>query len=292
MRYKDEIRSEYEKKRFRISLVYCITFRSLTSDLPLACFRIRRCYLLLIGLAFLAGQVEAQIDANLSDIILVQDGKIYFHLGYNQGIHEGMHFQIYRVNPNEKLFKLARLIVIETFDHLSKGVLIEEDIGVEVKVGDRVEILPELEQEETEAIKSSEDLIIPTRPQVKKTSRRWSWLIFGGGVVTSGLAIRSRNALADAHKEYDVAGSQFNDAKTLPDSDKFLADIEKQRDDGNAFRRQYYIFAAVSVGLLGYAGYKLFLNRASADNMNAIPPSTIFPEFTSNHIGVTFQKQW
>ena len=184
------------------------------------------------------------------------------------------------------------MIVIETFDHLSRGALIDEDIGVEVKVGDRVEILPELEKEETEAVKSSEDLISPTRPQVKKPSRRWSWLILGGGIVTSGLAMRSRNALSDAHKEYDLAGIQFNDAKTLPDSDKFLADIEKQRDDGDAFRRQYYIFAAVSIGLLGYAGYKLFLNHAPANSMNAIPSSTIFPEFSSNHIGFTFQKQW
>ena len=167
-------------------------------------------------------------------------------------------------------------------------------------MGDRVEILPQLRKERTlavkeetaDAAKSREVLIVPPRPQVKEPSRRWSWLILGGGMVTSSLAIRSRNALSDAHREYDAAGIQFNDAKTLPDSDEFLADIDEQRDDGDTFRRQYYFFTAVSVGLLGYAGYKLFLNRGSADNMNAIPRTTIFPEFTSNHIGVTFQKQW
>ena len=87
-----------------MSLIYCRTFKFLTIHFPSARFRIKKNYLLLIGLAFLAGQVDAQIDDNLSDIILVEDGKIYFHLGYNQGIHEGMHFQIYRVNPDEKLF--------------------------------------------------------------------------------------------------------------------------------------------------------------------------------------------
>ena len=217
------------------------------------------------------------MTSDLHYVILIENGHIYFDLGYNQGVREGMHFQIYRMDDNGQPVKLARMGVTETFDQVSKGVLVDEDVGVEVKAGDRIEIRPRLKREgiaEARYIRAMSHE--PPRAKMQTTARRWSWATLAGGVVTGGLAVNFRNSMNDAFDRYKDAVDP--------------SELEDFRSDTKSNLWRYRIFASISIGLLGYSGYKLFWNGRSADT-GKIPLTNlgVSPIFSHNHLGATFR---
>jgi hypothetical protein len=207
---------------------------------------ISRLALVGVFMCFAASQNTAsgQIMSNLHYVILIEEGRIYFDSGYNQGVREGMHFQIYRMGDDGRLAKLARMRVTETFESVSRGVLVAEDIGVEVKIGDRVEILPVEESSPTNVIQ---------KPMQEKGTRlnSWSWLTLGAGIVSGGLALHFHNEMNDAYDQYLAS--------------KTPSEIANFRDETEQNLRRYRVFSGASVGLLAYTAYRVFFNRGSAD---------------------------
>ncbi|MCZ6677420.1 MAG: hypothetical protein O7E52_09230 [Candidatus Poribacteria bacterium] len=245
--------NSYRSERFKLQVWMC---------LPLA------------WLALWGSAADGQMMSNLHNVFLIEKGQIYFDSGYNHGIREGMHFQIYRIDTNGQPVKLARMVVTATFDQASKGALVEEDIGVEVKIGDRVEILPIPEQTAAGVAERATRMPL-SASQTGTGARARHWFTLGGGIVAGGLTLHFRSRMNDAHDKYNAAINPN--------------DIVKFRNDTESHLWRYRIFAGVSMGLLGYSVYKLFLppNPASTDGLPISP--TLYPEFSHRHVGATFR---
>lgn len=93
--------------------------------------------------------------------------------------------------------------------------------------------------------------------------------------MASGIALYFRNQMNDAHDKYQqelvnpIAVTAF-------------------RDDAESNLWRYRIFAGVSIGLLGYSAYKLFLSPAAGENK--VPGNSLLsPEFSRKHVGATIR---
>ena len=76
-------------------------------------------------------------------VIKVNGKKIYFDLGYNHGVQKGMVYQVLRGGDNAETVRIAKILVTETFDSVSKAILREDFADSVIEVGDWVEIVLE-----------------------------------------------------------------------------------------------------------------------------------------------------
>lgn len=66
------------------------------------------------------------------------------------------------------------------------------------------------------------------------------------------------------------------------------SDTEAFRDDTESNLWRYRILASVSISLLGYSAYKLFLSPTAGDDK--VPGNSLLsPEFSRKHVGATIQ---
>ena len=214
--------------------------------------------LTLVGLLFSTAlqAAETPLDANLHDVILVEEGRIYFDSGYNQGVREGMYFLLYRIGADGKLVKLARMRVTATYADVSQAALADEDRGVDVRVGDRVEILP----------------VAPLTPRLKPLGSGeaskprfspWSWAAVGAGLVSGIVALHFQGEMNSAYESYLASSNP--------------SEIANWRDTTEGHLTRYRIWGGAAIGLFGFAAYQLFLNPPSStpDKVGSISISYI-----------------
>ena len=201
-------------------------------------------------------------------VIRVNGKKIYFDLGYNHGVQKGMVYQVLRREDNAEAIQVAKILVTETFDSVSKATLKEDFADSVIEVGDWVEIVLEpvtgtmqpmkkTQKEKNKEIQSKPSVIPVVRKTEEEVSKvfnwtRWATLVAG---VATGLASSSY---------YRSMNSTSREIELLPKDNDYSEKFRQLNNKGKESQTRYYIFTGISTVLLSYTSYKFMLGSLTA----------------------------
>ena len=209
-------------------------------------------------------------------VIKVNGKKIYFDLGYNHGVQKGMVYQVLRGGDNAETVRIAKILVTETFDSVSKAILREDFADSVIEVGDWVEIVLEsvtgtiqpmknVQKEKNKEIQS-ESLVIPvvrkTEGEVSRSFSWTRWATLAAGVATGFASVSNYRSLNSTNNEIEQNKRTQYDVKK----------IRQLIETGKSAQTRYYIFTGISAVLLSYTSYKFMLGSLTAPTtFNASP---------------------
>lgn len=209
-------------------------------------------------------------------VIKVNEKKIYFDLGYNHGVQKGMVYQVLRKGDNAETVQIAKILVTETFDSVSKAILKEDFADFVIEVGDWVEIVLEpvtgtiqpmknTQKEKNKEIQSKPSVIPVVRKTEEEVSKSFSWTrwaTLAAGVATGFASVANYRSLNSTNNEIEQNKLTQYDVKK----------IRQLIETGKSAQTRYYIFTGITAVLLSYTSYKfLLVSRTAPTTFNASP---------------------